>query len=87
MPGVKDSSCSSHCFVVKKQTRVCGSDNNIYNNLCALDYQKCIDPTLTQLDEAACKKLLRGLRGQPALKEEATATDLQQYYNSRHDGS
>ncbi|XP_063881567.1 four-domain proteases inhibitor-like [Scylla paramamosain] len=59
MPGVKDASCSSHCFVVKKQTRVCGSDNNIYNNLCALDYQKCSDATLTQLDEAACKKLLR----------------------------
>ncbi|XP_063881616.1 uncharacterized protein LOC135111834 [Scylla paramamosain] len=32
---------------------------NIYNNLCALDYQKCSDATLTQLDEAACKKLLR----------------------------
>ncbi|XP_063881572.1 four-domain proteases inhibitor-like [Scylla paramamosain] len=62
MPGVKDASCSSHCFVVKKQTRVCGSDNNIYNNLCALDYQKCSDATLTQLDEAACKKLLREKR-------------------------
>ncbi|XP_063881580.1 uncharacterized protein LOC135111796 isoform X1 [Scylla paramamosain] len=62
MPGVKDASCSSHCLVVEKQTRVCGSDNNIYNNLCSLDYQKCSDATLTQLDKAACKKLLREKR-------------------------
>ncbi|XP_063881174.1 uncharacterized protein LOC135111611 [Scylla paramamosain] len=65
MSGVKaspDPNCIPHCLVEKKQTRVCGSDNNIYNNLCALNHQKCNDTTLTQLDEAACKKLLKEKR-------------------------
>ncbi|XP_063881650.1 uncharacterized protein LOC135111880 isoform X2 [Scylla paramamosain] len=65
MPGVKaspDPNCTPHCNVVKKQTRVCDSDNNIYNNLCALNHEKCNDATLTQLGEAACKKLLREKR-------------------------
>ncbi|XP_063881649.1 uncharacterized protein LOC135111879 [Scylla paramamosain] len=65
MPSVKalpDPNCAPYCNVVKKQTRECGSDNNNYNNLCALNHQKCNNATLTQLGEAACKKVLKDKR-------------------------
>ncbi|XP_045115531.1 uncharacterized protein LOC123507058 [Portunus trituberculatus] len=57
-PGLRAIIGCTSCPVEAHQERVCGSDNMIYNNMCALKLKQCEDPSVTLLDAIDCTSLL-----------------------------